>query len=232
VNQQPEDPVTTTMAGSTAILSRYQEAQTIANKDKQKGIEMFNQIGECYTLFPEFLCSFASKYTSVYSNEGLSNGNNVSAVQTKAVEEMIRVKEQAILDLGSLLSRSGRGQELANLISGVRPFLSLVSKAKAAKLVRQLVDLLLDMDPPESAAAADQQQSIGMDVKENLVRDCIAWAEQVCLSCLLGVVLQSCSNICSFLVHDCHVSIHNKMFTGEADFPEAVTGSPAGFPAV
>lgn len=33
------------MAGSTAILSRYQEAQTIANKDRQRGIEMFNQIG-------------------------------------------------------------------------------------------------------------------------------------------------------------------------------------------
>lgn len=33
------------MAGSTAILSRYQEAQTIAHKDRQRGIEMFNQIG-------------------------------------------------------------------------------------------------------------------------------------------------------------------------------------------
>lgn len=90
------------------------------------------------------------------------------------------MKEQAIIDLGSLLSRSARGKELANLISGVRPFLSLVSKAKAAKLVRQLVDLLLDMDPPESSAdQQQQQQSIGIDVKENLVRDCITWAEQV-----------------------------------------------------
>lgn len=36
--------------------------------------------------------------------------------------------------------------ELANLIKCVRPFLNLVSKAKAAKLVRALVDLFLDME--------------------------------------------------------------------------------------
>lgn len=36
------------MAGSTAILTRYQEAQTIAHKDRQRGIEMFNQIGQSF----------------------------------------------------------------------------------------------------------------------------------------------------------------------------------------
>lgn len=164
------------MAGSTAILSRYQEAQTIANKDKQRGIEMFNQIGESAVfVLLSYSCS------PVYSNEEQMNGG-MSESQSVATEEMIRVKEQAIIDLGSLLCRSGRGQELANLISGVRPFLSLVSKAKAAKLVRQLVDLLLDMDPPAPASGTEASPAtIGMDVKENLVRDCITWAEQVCL---------------------------------------------------
>jgi 26S proteasome regulatory subunit N6 len=35
---------------------------------------------------------------------------------------------------------------LATLIKTTRPFLGLVSKAKAAKLVRTLVDLFLDME--------------------------------------------------------------------------------------
>jgi len=35
---------------------------------------------------------------------------------------------------------------LANLIKTTRPFLALVSRAKAAKLVRTLVDLFLDME--------------------------------------------------------------------------------------
>lgn len=37
-------------------------------------------------------------------------------------------------------------QALSVLIKLTRPFLSLVSKAKAAKLVRTLVDLFLDME--------------------------------------------------------------------------------------
>lgn len=36
--------------------------------------------------------------------------------------------------------------ELAGLIKFVRPFLGIVSKAKAAKLVRSLVDMFLDME--------------------------------------------------------------------------------------
>lgn len=35
---------------------------------------------------------------------------------------------------------------LASLIKSMRPFLGLVSRAKAAKLVRTLVDLFLDME--------------------------------------------------------------------------------------
>ena len=36
--------------------------------------------------------------------------------------------------------------DLAKLIKQIRPFLNLISKAKAAKLVRKLVDLFLDME--------------------------------------------------------------------------------------
>ena len=85
-------------------------------------------------------------------------------------EEGIQTKEQAILDLGALLSLTKKAQsknnnysdfknqafklylidtnakELAELIVYTRPFLNMVSKAKAAKLVRNLVDMFLDLE--------------------------------------------------------------------------------------
>jgi 26S proteasome regulatory subunit N6 len=61
-------------------------------------------------------------------------------------EEGIPIKEQAILDLGALLTETKKAKELAELIVYTRPFLNLVSKAKAAKLVRNLVDMFLDLE--------------------------------------------------------------------------------------
>lgn len=61
-------------------------------------------------------------------------------------EEAIPIKEQAILDLGSLLKQTKKAKELGELIVYTRPFLNMVSKAKAAKLVRNLVDMFLDLE--------------------------------------------------------------------------------------
>lgn len=61
-------------------------------------------------------------------------------------EDSIRVKEQGILQLGELYKKEGKAKELADLIKATRPFLSLISKAKAAKLVRSLVDFFLDLE--------------------------------------------------------------------------------------
>ncbi|XP_061167252.1 26S proteasome non-ATPase regulatory subunit 11-like isoform X2 [Saccostrea echinata] len=79
-------------------------------------------------------------------------------------ENDIKTKEQAILDLGALLAETGQAEELAGLIKFTRPFLSLVSKAKAAKLVRGLVDMFLDMEA-----------STGKEVQ--LCQECIDWAK-------------------------------------------------------
>lgn len=78
-------------------------------------------------------------------------------------EEGMRVKEQSILELGQLLAKTGQADELGGLIKFTRPFLSSVSKAKAAKLVRALVDLFLDM-----------QAGTGNEV--TLCLECIEWA--------------------------------------------------------
>jgi 26S proteasome regulatory subunit N6 len=61
-------------------------------------------------------------------------------------EEGIHTKEQAILDLGALLKQTKKAKELGELIVYTRPFLNMVSKAKAAKLVRNLVDMFLDLE--------------------------------------------------------------------------------------
>ena len=54
---------------------------------------------------------------------------------------------------------------MAGLIKYTRPFLRLVSKAKAAKLVRSLVDKFLDME------AATGKEII-------LCQECIEWAKE------------------------------------------------------
>lgn len=80
-------------------------------------------------------------------------------------EEQIRIKEQGILELGQLYKQEGKANELADLIAKSRPFLNLISKAKAAKLVRTLVDYFLDLE-------ADTGKEV------QLCNDCIEWAKQ------------------------------------------------------
>lgn len=104
----------------------------------------------------------------------LSKNNPDKAIETlssivkkeikESDEEGIKSKEQAILKLGSLLSRLGKAHDLGELVKYIRPFLKSVSKAKAAKLVRALVDMFLDMEA-----------STGMEVE--LCLECIDWAK-------------------------------------------------------
>ncbi|KAK6166724.1 hypothetical protein SNE40_023355 [Patella caerulea] len=79
-------------------------------------------------------------------------------------EEGIKSKEQAILDLGSIYAENKQATEIIALIVYTRPFLAMVSKAKAAKLVRGLVDRFLDMEA-----------ATGKEVE--LCKECIEWAK-------------------------------------------------------
>lgn len=90
----------------------------------------------------------AQALSSVNREEGISLLNKIVREQEVAEndEELIRIKEQGIMQLGELYKQEGKAKELADLIKVTRPFLSLISKAKAAKLVRSLVDMFLDMD--------------------------------------------------------------------------------------
>ncbi|XP_054714187.1 26S proteasome non-ATPase regulatory subunit 11-like [Uloborus diversus] len=101
-----------------------------------------------------------------------SENSNVDIVKeftlpqdVKPDEEIIREKEQNLLELAKNLADSGKAKELATLIRVARPFLKLVSKAKATKIVRALVDLFLDMEA-----------STGLEV--DMCLECIEWAKQ------------------------------------------------------
>lgn len=80
-------------------------------------------------------------------------------------EEKIKNKEQDILNLGEQYKKEGKAKELADLIKATRPFLSLISKAKAAKLVRSLVDFFLDLEA-------------GIGIEVQLCKECIEWAKE------------------------------------------------------
>jgi len=88
--------------------------------------------------------------------------DNVTVVD----EDKVKVVELAILDLGALFAKNKMADDLAKLIQFIRPFLSGVSKAKAAKLVRNLVDMFLDM----GLTATDREVE--------LCKECIDWSKQ------------------------------------------------------
>ncbi|GBG67902.1 hypothetical protein CBR_g1021 [Chara braunii] len=56
--------------------------------------------------------------------------------------EALRVKETAVSNLGALLAKQGKAQELRTLLTDLRPFFVLIPKAKTAKIVRTIIDLV------------------------------------------------------------------------------------------
>ncbi|KAG2269845.1 hypothetical protein Bca52824_064400 [Brassica carinata] len=54
--------------------------------------------------------------------------------------EALRVKEQAITNLCDRLTEEKRGEDLRTLLTKLRPFFSLIPKAKTAKIVRGIID--------------------------------------------------------------------------------------------
>lgn len=79
-------------------------------------------------------------------------------------EDAVREQEARILEVADRLRRDRNAEELAALIRSVRPFLGEVSKAKAAKIVRHLVDCFLDLEA-------------GIGIEVQLCKECIEWAK-------------------------------------------------------
>ncbi|PKI75500.1 26S proteasome non-ATPase regulatory subunit 11 homolog [Punica granatum] len=54
--------------------------------------------------------------------------------------EALRIKEQAITNLSDLLRQENRAEDLRTLLTQLRPYFSLIPKAKTAKIVRGIID--------------------------------------------------------------------------------------------
>ncbi|KAL3313750.1 26S proteasome non-ATPase regulatory subunit 11 [Cichlidogyrus casuarinus] len=76
----------------------------------------------------------------------------------------MKQKEQAFLTLGEKLFNQKDAKGLGDLIVKVRPFLKQVSRSKAARIVRNLVDQFLDLEG-------------GSGREITLCQDCIDWAK-------------------------------------------------------
>jgi len=84
-------------------------------------------------------------------------------------EADLRDQEAEILQLGEKYREEGKAIEMSGLIKQVRPILKNFSKAKAAKLVRGLVDMFLDIDRAEGSKGEAEVQ---------LCQECIEWAKE------------------------------------------------------
>jgi len=79
-------------------------------------------------------------------------------------EQKIKAVEHGLSSMGKFLAKQNKAKELAGLIKSIRPFLGVVSKAKASKIVRELVDTFLDMG-----------SVTGLEIP--LCLECIEWAK-------------------------------------------------------
>ena len=91
-------------------------------------------------------------------------------------EETLAGMEENILSLASKYCSEAKDQEMIQLVYKTRPFLKLLSKSKAAKLLRQLVDKFLSIDPKALAEKAVEGDVLGEEGVE-LLRSCIDWSE-------------------------------------------------------
>ncbi|CAD5220162.1 unnamed protein product [Bursaphelenchus okinawaensis] len=80
-------------------------------------------------------------------------------------EDQVKVREDAILAVAKKLSDEKNTDELKHLIQSTRPFLCLLGKAKAGKLVRTLIDFTLGIDEDAS-----------VKIQVEVCKECIEWA--------------------------------------------------------
>ena len=85
-------------------------------------------------------------------------------------EEQLKEKETTIMQIGKKYRDDGNAKDLENMIKNIRPFTKLLSKAKAAKLIRGLVDMYLDMETGVGSSRAVQAVE--------LCKECIQWATE------------------------------------------------------
>jgi 26S proteasome regulatory subunit N6 len=116
---------------------------------------------ELVTLFDKIVALDSSKHQEI-----IDGYQNILKSDLRD-DQAVRVKEQAIYNLGDLLAATGKAKELNQLLREVRPFFTYVPKAKTAKIVRKLFDLVA-------------QETVGNTVDQQIAvcEESIDWSRQ------------------------------------------------------
>jgi len=77
-------------------------------------------------------------------------------------EIALKTKELAVYKLGQILCKQGKAEEVAALVKTLRPFFNTIAKAKTAKIVRTIIDMISQVPGTR-------------DLEISLCKDCIEW---------------------------------------------------------
>ncbi|KAK8968750.1 26S proteasome non-ATPase regulatory subunit 11 [Platanthera guangdongensis] len=91
------------------------------------------------SILPANADSLAQALEAVNPNESISLLYHILE-DTSSSSEALRIKEQTISKLSDLLTQEKKAEELRSLLTQLRPFFSLIPKAKTAKIVRGIID--------------------------------------------------------------------------------------------
>ncbi|KAL4198964.1 hypothetical protein AMTRI_Chr03g142630 [Amborella trichopoda] len=86
--------------------------------------------------------------------------------------EARHVKEQAVSNLSDLLRQEKRAEELRSLLTQLRPFFSVIPKAKTAKIVRGILDAMVEWTRAEKRTFLRQREySEALTLISSLVKE-------------------------------------------------------------
>jgi len=108
------------------------------------------------------LTDIVSELLEHSKNDDVATALGAVGAATVADNEDQARQVRHIVQLAERFQEEGEGEQLVDLVKNVRPFLRRISKAKAAKLVKVLIDLYLNIAPGE------------LGIK--LCQECIEWA--------------------------------------------------------